>query len=211
MADALTPLESCGFAHGKPPPDHECMCTMEDITEEDGNYCEYQTAPSMKWHTAKYSADTVKRLINTQFSEYVAGVRKAYCQADLKRRIAKGPPMWVEDKHAMPIPEDDTHICRVWMASDGVEYSAKLAGCKEVRRCPRCGSALRAPATASRILTIDVACRARSGKLSGTSSRIFWGRQGRRVTRTMPSMVRRMIWLSPMSTASEERAYSCPF
>ena len=26
--------------HGDPPPGHECLCTMEDITKEDGNYGE---------------------------------------------------------------------------------------------------------------------------------------------------------------------------
>ena len=133
---SLTPLESSGYAHGKPPPDFECMATMEDITEEDGNFCEYQTAPSGRWHPALFSADVVRRLVFNQFSEYMAGVRKADCAADLKRRIGKGPPIWVEDKHALPVPEDDTHICRIWMASDGVEYSAKLVGCKEVHRVP---------------------------------------------------------------------------
>ncbi|KAL1512153.1 hypothetical protein AB1Y20_005421 [Prymnesium parvum] len=130
-SEELVALPPSGDAHGKPPPDHECMCTMEDITEEDGNYCEYQSAPSMRWHPSKYCAAVVRRLIHKQFPEYVAGVQKADCHADLKRRIAKGPPVWLEDKHALPIPEDDTHICRVWMAADGVEYSAKLVGCKE--------------------------------------------------------------------------------
>ena len=120
--------------HGTPDEDMECMATMEDITDDDKNYCEYQTAPSGKWHKSKYSAGTVRRLITHQFPEYVSGVRKADCAADLKRRLAKGPPIYVEDKHAMPIPEDDTHICRIWFAEDGKEYSAKLKGCVEVRR-----------------------------------------------------------------------------
>lgn len=131
-APSLTRLEPSGHVHGKPEDGLECMATMEDITEEDGNFCEYQTAPSMSWHAAKFSADVVRRLIYTQFEEYMANVRKADCEADLKRRLAKGPPVWVEDKHALPLPEDDTHVCRIWLASDSEEYSAKLLNCVEV-------------------------------------------------------------------------------
>jgi len=130
-APSLTRLEPSGHVHGKPEDGLECMATMEDITEEDGNFCEYQTAPSMSWHAAKFSADVVRRLIYTQFEEYMANVRKADCEADLKRRLAKGPPVWVEDKHALPLPEDDTHVCRIWLASDSEEYSAKLLNCVE--------------------------------------------------------------------------------
>ena len=119
--------------HGTPDEGMECMATMEDITEEDKNYCEYQTMPSGRWHKSLYSSGVVRRLILTQFSEFLAGVQKADCEADLKRRLAKGPPVWVEDKHALPIPEDDTHICRIWLAEDGKEYSAKLKDCVEVR------------------------------------------------------------------------------
>ena len=80
------------------------MATMEDITEEDSNYCEYQTQPSGAWHASLYSSSVVRRLINTQFREFLDGVRKADCEADLKRRLKAGPPIWVQDKHALPIP-----------------------------------------------------------------------------------------------------------
>ena len=133
---SLKLLEPSGYAHGKPTEGLECMVTMEDITDEDGNYCEYQTAPSMAWHPAHFSGAVVRRLIYTQFDDYMANVRKADCEADLKRRLAKGPPVWLEDKHGMPVNEADTHICRVWLASDGNEYSAKLWHSVEVR-CAR--------------------------------------------------------------------------
>jgi hypothetical protein len=129
----LSVLEPSGYTHGKPLPDMECLATMEDITEEDANYCEYQTMPSGRWHPSLYSAGVVRRFISTQFAEYVSGVRKADCAADLKRRLHNGPPIWVEDKHGLPIPEGDTHICRIWLAEDGREYSAKLKDCVEVR------------------------------------------------------------------------------
>lgn len=122
--------------HAAPSDGMECMATMEDITLEDKNYCEYQTMPSGKWQPSLYSATVVRRLICTQFGEYISGVRKADCEADLKRRLNKGPPIWVEDKHALPIPEADTHICRFWFEEDGKEYSAKLKGCVEVSATP---------------------------------------------------------------------------
>eukprot|EP00960_Hanusia_phi_P052594 761547-Hanusia_phi.AAC.2 len=49
-------------AHGKPPPDTECMCSFEDINES--NYVEYQTAPSEKWHPAKFSEPIVSELMH---------------------------------------------------------------------------------------------------------------------------------------------------
>ena len=95
----LVPLEPSGFGHGTPPEGLECLATMDDITADDANYCEYQTMPSGTWHAAKYCSAVVQRFIRTQFPEYVSGVRKADCEADLKRRLGKGPPIWVEDKH----------------------------------------------------------------------------------------------------------------
>lgn len=136
MADETWSMEELTISndeHGTPDEDMECMATMEDITTEDKNYCEYQTMPSGRWHKSKYAAGTVRRLITHQFPEYVDGVRKADCAADLKRRLAAGPPIYIADKHALPIPEEDTHIERLWFAEDGKEYSAKLKGCVEVR------------------------------------------------------------------------------
>ena len=141
MCSAL--LEPSGYEHGKPADGLECMVTMEDITDEDRNYCEYQTAPSLTWHPAHFSGEVVRRLIYTQFDDYMANVRKADCEADLKRRLAKGPPVWVEDKHGLPLVEEgDTHICRIWLASDGNEYSAKLWHCVEVCRAIFCAARL---------------------------------------------------------------------
>ena len=49
--------------HGKPTDGMCCLCTMEDITEEDGNYVEYQTAPSMKWFPCMYEKVVVQQLL----------------------------------------------------------------------------------------------------------------------------------------------------
>ena len=139
MSYAMEELEHSNDNHGTPSEGMECMATMDDITEDEQNYCEYQTQPSGHWSPSLYSADVVRRLIRTQFAEYVDGVRKSDCAADLKRRLAKGPPIWVEDKHALPIPEGDTHISRVWFAEDKKEYSAKLKDCVEVCELPERG------------------------------------------------------------------------
>ena len=72
--------------------------------------------------TAPAHAHTNRVVIGVNFGDPLS----YDCEADLKRRLAKGPPIWVEDKHGLPIPEDDTHISSVWMAADGKEYSAKL-------------------------------------------------------------------------------------
>ncbi len=53
------------------------------------------------------------------------------CQAELRRLLKTGPPIYVSDKHAFPLEENDTHVCRLWFASDGWERSAKLRGAVE--------------------------------------------------------------------------------
>ena len=114
--------------HGPVPPDWECMITMEDITEEDGNYCEYQTAPSGKWHPAKCEASCVERLVGEQFGTYLKHIQQADCQAAARRLLAKGPPEYVSDPHMLPLPEGDTHVCRLWFQGDNKERSAALTG-----------------------------------------------------------------------------------
>jgi hypothetical protein len=119
--------------HGKPIEGMECLATMEEITEEDGNYVEYQTYPSMLWHPCYYERSVVEKLLQSQFHDYVQKVRTTDCQAELRRLLATGPPIYISDKHAMPLPENnqDTHICTVWFASDDIERSAKLDGAVE--------------------------------------------------------------------------------
>ncbi|DBA04200.1 TPA: hypothetical protein N0F65_004308 [Lagenidium giganteum] len=113
--------------HGKPAEGLECMATMDDITEEAGNYCEYQTVPSGRWYPALFAAEVVQQLLDTQFHSYMKAVQQADCKAELRRLVEKGPPVWLEDKHALPVPEGDTRINKVWFARDNVEKSAKVA------------------------------------------------------------------------------------
>jgi len=117
--------------HGKPTDGMCCLCTVEDITEEDGNYVEYQTAPSMKWFPCMYEKVVVQQLLQSQFHTFIDKVKKTDCQAELRRLLQSGPPIYVSDKHAMPIPEDDTHVVKLWFADESEERSAKLDGAVE--------------------------------------------------------------------------------
>ncbi|GMI04290.1 hypothetical protein TrVE_jg1525 [Triparma verrucosa] len=115
-------------AHGKPTPDMCCLCSYEDITEEDGNYVEYMSSPSLTWSPSLFELPMITHLLSTQFSTYMSRVKSTDCQAELRRLLASGPPVWVSDKTALPLPEGDTHVERLWYAKDGKERSARLVG-----------------------------------------------------------------------------------
>lgn len=44
---------------------------MEDITEEDKNYVEYQTFPSLKWYPAMYEQSVVEEILKSMFFSFV--------------------------------------------------------------------------------------------------------------------------------------------
>ena len=85
----------------------------------------------MKWKPALYEQMIVQKLLDEQFETFVERVKKTDCQAELRRLLDKGPPIYVEDKHAMPLDDGDTHIVKLWYASDNTERSAKLKGAVE--------------------------------------------------------------------------------
>ena len=72
-------------------------------------------------------------MLAEQFQQYIDRVTKTDCQAELKRLLAKGPPIYLEDKHALPLDESigDTHVVKLWFARDNREVSAKLTGALE--------------------------------------------------------------------------------
>lgn len=79
-----------------------------------------------------YEKSVVEELRKTQFHSFVERVKTTDCQAELRRLLASGPPVYICDKHAMPVPEEDTHIVKLWYASDAnLEISAKLDGAVE--------------------------------------------------------------------------------
>jgi hypothetical protein len=94
---------------------------------------EYQSFPSLKWQPAKFEESTVEHLLNNQFHTFIEKVKTTDCQAELRRLLAQGPPIYIEDKHAMPLadPDTDTHICKLWFQRDNVETTAKLDGAVE--------------------------------------------------------------------------------
>jgi hypothetical protein len=150
MASNLSPQEQrqCeNVVHGVPPDDWECLVTMEDITAE--NYVEYQCYPSLAWRPAKMEQSVIEELQRTQFHSYIERVKKTDCQAELKRLLASGPPIFIADHLGLPLgdkepPSDnpssdtstpivskDTHVVKLWFASDNLERSAKLDGAVE--------------------------------------------------------------------------------
>ncbi|KAL7517586.1 hypothetical protein ACHAWX_004948 [Stephanocyclus meneghinianus] len=108
-----------------------CLCTMEDITDEDQNYVEFQSYPSMKWKPAQFELCVVQQLLDTQFEQYIKSVKTTDCQATLRRLLKNGPPIYISDKHGLPLEEGDTHVCALWFAIDGQERTAKLKGAVE--------------------------------------------------------------------------------
>ena len=113
--------------HGPVPDNLECLVTMEDIDET--NYVEYQSAPSGIWKAALMEQGVVEQLLKTQFHNYISKVKASDCQAELRRLLTAGPPIYVSDKHGLPLAkEDDTHVSALWYASTNTTVSAQLDG-----------------------------------------------------------------------------------
>lgn len=108
------------------PADAECLITFDDIDES--NYCEYQTAPSMLWYPAKASSDAIEHLRRTQYRRYVERVQATDCAAEMKRLLTAGPPIYVEERNVMPLPDSETHVVRLWTMADDTEVDAVLEG-----------------------------------------------------------------------------------
>lgn len=70
-------------------------------------------------------------MLKTQFHSYIERVKKTDCQAELRRLLAAGPPVYISDKHALALEEGDSHVVNVWFASTNEEMSAKLDGAVE--------------------------------------------------------------------------------
>lgn len=140
--------------HGEAPDGLECLVTMEDINNE--NYVEYQSYPSLQWRAAKMEQGAIEELLRTQFHTYIERVKKTDCQAELKRLLTSGPPIYISDAHGLPLAladkegsqqtpssndtpttvtipatSEDTHIVQLWFASSNEERSAKLDGALE--------------------------------------------------------------------------------
>jgi hypothetical protein len=89
---------------------------------------EFQGYPSLQWRPALFEQAAVEQLMADQFVTFVERVKTTDCQAELRRLLAAGPPVYVSDPNGFPLPEGDTHVIQLWYASDNQERSAKLAG-----------------------------------------------------------------------------------
>jgi hypothetical protein len=89
---------------------------------------EFQGYPSLQWRPALFEQAAVEQLMTDQFHQFVERVKTTDCQAELRRLLATGPPVYVSDQNGFPLPEGDTHVVNLWYASDNQERSAKLAG-----------------------------------------------------------------------------------
>ena len=123
---AMAPEQS---EHGSPPEGLECLVTMEDITKD--NYVEFQCAPSLKWKPAFMEESVIEELLRSQFHNYIERVKKSDCQAELRRLLESGPPIYIHDPHGLPLEDNDTHVSRLWYASSNAERTAKLDGAVE--------------------------------------------------------------------------------
>lgn len=98
----------------------------------DNTIVEYESYPSRVWQPALYERVIVEKLLAEQFSSFVDRVKTTDCQAELRRLLAAGPPLYLADKHALALARDsDTHVSRLWFASDNTTRSAKLTGAPE--------------------------------------------------------------------------------
>jgi hypothetical protein len=110
---------------------------MEEITEQ--NYVEYQCFPSLQWKSSKMEQCVIEELLRTQFDTYLQRVQRSDCQAELRRLLQSGPPIYLSDPIGLPLKDDDdeeennmdTHIVQLWYASDGQIRSAKLQNAVE--------------------------------------------------------------------------------
>ena len=67
---------------------------------------EYQIYPSMLWYPCMYEHDVVENLLQTQFHNFIERVKTTDCQAELRRLLKDGPPIYISDRHALPLPGD---------------------------------------------------------------------------------------------------------
>jgi hypothetical protein len=114
---------------------------------------EYQISPSMLWYPCMYEQSVVEHLLKTQFHDFIERVKTTDCQAELRRLLKNGPPIYISDKNALPIIDVDvdgeevgedkdksdtaqsqsqSYICSLWYANNpDKEISSKLHGAVE--------------------------------------------------------------------------------
>ncbi len=91
---------------------------------------EYRVDPQSPWLACKYCQACTQHIQSAQYQTYLDNVQNAICAAALRRLLKAGPPLYLADKEALPVPEDKA-ATELWFASDGEVHSAKLPGAPE--------------------------------------------------------------------------------
>ena len=86
-------------AHGSPSGD--CLVCYEEVTAE--NYVEFRVRQDAPWQPAKFCQDCTQMLLDSKFEAYISGVEKSTCEAELRRYMIKGPPVFIEDPTGFPV------------------------------------------------------------------------------------------------------------
>ena len=74
----------------------------------------------------------ILKLQETQFDNFIERVKTTDCQAELRRLLSKGPPIYVSEPNGMPLPDGEEHICKLWFHDEPTEEkSAKLKNAVE--------------------------------------------------------------------------------
>ena len=113
----------------------------------------------MLWYPCRYEQSVVEHLLKTQFHDFIERVKTTDCQAELRRLLQNGPPVYISDKNALPVvvesdvvvdrdeeevgkdedkdksdtqSQSQSYICNLWYASNpDQEISSKLHGAVE--------------------------------------------------------------------------------
>ena len=86
----------------------------------------------MLWHAALMEKSVVLHLQETQFDNFIERVKTTDCQAELRRLLSTGPPVYVSDPNGLPLPDGEEYICKLWFHDEPTEEkSAKLKNAVE--------------------------------------------------------------------------------
>ena len=86
-------------------------------------------SPTGKWRPCLYGAEMIEGLRTSQYKNYMERIQKSDCKAEMKRLMERGPPVWVTDKHACPLEEGETHVCKLWFMSDNQSLGMLEGAC----------------------------------------------------------------------------------
>eukprot|EP01035_Chromulina_nebulosa_P019634 gene19634-25545_t len=119
------------MSHKEPIDGSSCMCCWDDISST--NYVEYTTTSDTNeeiWQPSGYCSSCIEVLLQSQWKNYITGLEKATCRAEMRRLLEKGPPIYISDSKALPCPEN-SDVKSLWFKVDGSIKSSKLEGALE--------------------------------------------------------------------------------